>query len=624
VTLVGRKLGPYSVLAHVGHGSTCDVYRAVHSELNKEVALKVLSSSHEGDPEAVERFHREGQTLAQFRHPGIVEVFDCDRIDGFFFLSMTFVPHPTLATVLQEREKSSGGRLPRDRYLSIALSILDALSVIHEAGVVHRDLKPSNVFVLPGDRVLLSDFGLVKLDGADRKLTRVGSVLGTVEYMAPEQITGDAVDSRADLYSVGLVLYVMSCGRLPFGSLDAEIVQKKIIQPSLPPPSDFYPDVDPEMDSVLVKACQRTPSQRFQSAREFASRIKGVLKATSPSVSAISAQDANRRRRRHEAERPRGWLTRRMVRLLLCLATIVGLFSCTVVYLVRRTVTPRTEKPPLDATLFESRCNRALMQAKELMDQSCVWSPSEDINVDMVEMCHKKIDARSGQSRASLSGLIDEMDRAYPGIEAVPTDLLVLVSRVALHAFLVSGKGGASSRRIAQCRQGRESLLGPNATETLMGLASTGAPLSVTKEETKFLSRFFDASRMVLGRLKNRSHHGRTILVPLDDLRFLAWTLGRYAWEAETDRSVRARFRAFLANLEPLPEPLASTLSRSVSASWRFGEQSGAGKSIRTEVRDVTESVAELRSLVPEARDSATRLIDLCWSEFDRQSTRRP
>ena len=221
--MIGRKLGPYEVLAKLGEGGMGEVYRARDPRLNRDIALKILPAGATVDVERRERFQREAQAIAALNDPGIVTIYSVEDDDGTAFLTMELVEGRPLSELLAR------GALPLAQLLKIGIDVADAIAAAHQKGITHRDLKPANIMLGDGDhagRVKVLDFGLAKLaegssagaqtDLPTALLTGEGRILGTVAYMSPEQAEGKTIDARSDLFSLGVVLYEMATGRRPF------------------------------------------------------------------------------------------------------------------------------------------------------------------------------------------------------------------------------------------------------------------------------------------------------------------------------------------------------------------------------------------------------------------------
>ncbi|HWN94964.1 MAG TPA: serine/threonine-protein kinase, partial [Methylomirabilota bacterium] len=256
----------FEILALIGQGGMGAVYQAVQPELDRIVAIKVLASATASDPEFTERFRREAATLARLDHPGIVKLFDYGQREGFAYFVMEFVDGMDLS------QRIANGPLPLNEAFAIASQLCDALQHSHERSVVHRDIKPGNVLLAADGGVKIADFGLARLvepDAADHRLTRTRATLGTPRYMAPEQMTpASDIDHRADIYSVGVVLYEMLTGALPAGHFD--------------PPSEKAALLNPRIDEVVLRALNAEPARRFATVAEVKNGLREAIEKPAP------------------------------------------------------------------------------------------------------------------------------------------------------------------------------------------------------------------------------------------------------------------------------------------------------------------------------------------------------
>jgi len=267
-----RRLGPYEVLERVGAGGMGHVYRARDVRLDRIVALKVLPPAAALDEEARRRFDQEARAVAKLNHPSICALYDVGHHEGTDFLVMEYVEGETLGDALAR------GPLPPATLVGCAIDLTDALDRAHRLGVIHRDLKPSNVMLTESGAKLL-DFGIAKLrdqeierpggesSGADPALTQSGRVIGTIAYMSPEQVRGDAIDERSDVFSFGAVLFEMAVGRQPFAAPNAEAVRERVLA-GMPPSIDVRSGVPPRIADVIRKALATDREQRYQHARD--------------------------------------------------------------------------------------------------------------------------------------------------------------------------------------------------------------------------------------------------------------------------------------------------------------------------------------------------------------------
>ena len=274
----GTRIGPYEILASLGAGGMGEVYRARDARLDRSVAVKVLTSSRGATPEELERFQREARAIARVSHPNICTVYDVGQQEGVPFLVMELLEGETLA------ERLCRGPIPIDAALAIATQIAEALDEAHSKDVVHRDLKPSNVMLTASGAKLL-DFGLAKLRDGDYEettqrltksmhLTGQGTVLGTLPYMAPEQVEGRLADARTDTFALGVVLYEMTTGRPPFQGTSPASLTAAILTHEPPPISSRIPTTPASLDRVVKKCLSKDPDERWQSANDLASALR--------------------------------------------------------------------------------------------------------------------------------------------------------------------------------------------------------------------------------------------------------------------------------------------------------------------------------------------------------------
>jgi eukaryotic-like serine/threonine-protein kinase len=268
----GTKLGAYTLVGPLGAGGMGVVYRARDERLGREVAVKLVPSELLNDEVASRRFHQEARTLSSLSHPNIATLFEFDSDQGVEFLVMELVSGVSL------RQKLAAGALPLKELLALGSQIAQGLAAAHEANIVHRDLKPENIMVTPQGHLKILDFGLAKwipasaeknLGATASYVTGTGVVSGTLPYMAPEQLRGEATDVRVDVHAAGAVLYEMATGRPPFEQRGALLVEA-ILNREPPAPSAVNPRLPPALDGIVLKALDKDPGRRYQSAREMA------------------------------------------------------------------------------------------------------------------------------------------------------------------------------------------------------------------------------------------------------------------------------------------------------------------------------------------------------------------
>ena len=251
------------------------VYEAEHLNLRRRVAVKVLDPALTRQPDFVQRFHREVETIAHLEHPNILPVYDSGEEDGLLYLVMLLVRGGTL----KDRMHAEPPPWPPRQVLKLAQQVLAALDAAHQQGIIHRDIKPDNV-LLHGDRALLADFGIAKLMQGDPGLTVVGTFVGTPDYAAPEQVLALPLDGRSDLYAFGVVLYELLTGRVPYRADTPMGVALQHVQGVLPPPWEINRDLPLPIASVLVRALAREREARYATGPELAEALeRAVLEA---------------------------------------------------------------------------------------------------------------------------------------------------------------------------------------------------------------------------------------------------------------------------------------------------------------------------------------------------------
>jgi serine/threonine-protein kinase len=252
----------YRVISRLGSGGMADVYLAQDQLLGREVAVKVLHHHFAEDQEFVERFRREASSAAALSHPNIVGIFDRGEWNGTYYIAMEYVAGRSLKTIVREE-----GPLDPDRAIGIVVQILRAARFAHRRGVIHRDLKPHNVILDEENRARVTDFGIARAGASD--MTMTGSIMGTAQYLSPEQAQGHAVTAPSDLYSIGVILYELLTGVVPFEGETAVAIAFKQVSAQPRPPSEINPAVPPSLDAVVMRAMAKDPAARFADAEEF-------------------------------------------------------------------------------------------------------------------------------------------------------------------------------------------------------------------------------------------------------------------------------------------------------------------------------------------------------------------
>lgn len=257
----------YEILAKVGDGGMALVYSAKDTLLNRLVAVKVLRDQFVDDREFIDRFHREAQAAASLSHPNVVNVYDVGQIDKTPFIVMEYVEGKNLSEIIREQ-----GTLDPKYSVEIALQICSALAHAHKHQIVHRDIKPHNILITKDDQVKVTDFGIAAV--ASMSVTQTGMVLGSVSYFSPEQARGNKVDFQSDLYSLGILLYEMLCGRVPFRGDTPISIALKHIQDKPIPPSELNSKISPNLEIIILKLLAKRPNERFESARVLSSEFE--------------------------------------------------------------------------------------------------------------------------------------------------------------------------------------------------------------------------------------------------------------------------------------------------------------------------------------------------------------
>jgi len=277
VSLEGQSLGKYRVLEPLGRGGMARVYRAYHPQLDRYVAIKVMRSDLVDERELDAgswraRFRREAQAVAALRHPNIVQVFDSDVQDDVYYIVLELLGGDTLKTRLNDY-RIRGERIPQGEMVRILLDVLNGLAYAHSEGMIHRDVKPANILLTKRGQAVVADFGIARIVGGTRH-TMSGALMGTLDYMAPEQGMEGRGDIRSDIYSLGIVFYEMLAQRTPFEADTPLAVLMKHINDPLPLPRKIDPTIPESFERVVLKALAKDPDDRYQSAAEMAQALR--------------------------------------------------------------------------------------------------------------------------------------------------------------------------------------------------------------------------------------------------------------------------------------------------------------------------------------------------------------
>ncbi len=274
-TLVGKTVGKYRVVARLGRGGMAEVYKAYQPGLDRYVGIKVLHAHLVDDQDFIGRFEREALAIGKLRHPNIVQALDFDREGETYFMAMEYIDGPTLKTEIKAR-RDANQPFTFQEISRIFTGLCSAIDYAHARGMVHRDIKPANVMINEEGQIVLTDFGIARIMGATQ-YTQTGALSGTPAYMSPEQGQGERGDERSDIYSLGIMLYEMVTGMVPYDADTPFAVIMKHISEPLPMPTKVNPDIPEEVERVIIKAMSKEPGDRFQTAGELAIALRNAV-----------------------------------------------------------------------------------------------------------------------------------------------------------------------------------------------------------------------------------------------------------------------------------------------------------------------------------------------------------
>lgn len=276
--MIGNVVGSYKITEKIGEGGMGAVFKGIDLMLEREVAIKMLRPELASQPQVVERFRTEAVTLAKLNHPNIATLFSFLRQGEDFFMVMEFVRGETLDSLIRR-----SGAMPCDRGIALLNQALDGIDHAHRMGIIHRDIKPANMMLTETGTLKVMDFGIARVLGTSR-MTKQGNIVGTIEYMSPEQVRGQETDARSDIYSLGILLYEMLTGRVPFSSDSEYDLMRMQIENAPEPPRVFSAQIPQAVEQAIMRSLAKRPDARFQGAAEFRNALSSAIGGVASSL----------------------------------------------------------------------------------------------------------------------------------------------------------------------------------------------------------------------------------------------------------------------------------------------------------------------------------------------------
>jgi serine/threonine protein kinase len=276
--MIGNVVGSYKITEKIGEGGMGAVFKGIDLMLEREVAIKMLRPELASQPQVVERFRSEAVTLAKLNHPNIATLFSFLRQGEDFFMVMEFVRGETLDSLIRRT-----GAMSCDRAVALLNQALDGIDHAHRMGIIHRDIKPANMMLTENGTLKVMDFGIARVLGTSR-MTKQGNIVGTIEYMSPEQVRGQETDARSDIYSLGILLYEMLTGRVPFSSDSEYDLMRMQIENAPEPPRVFCAQIPQPVEQAIMRSLAKRAEARFQGAGEFRAALSGALSGVAPTI----------------------------------------------------------------------------------------------------------------------------------------------------------------------------------------------------------------------------------------------------------------------------------------------------------------------------------------------------